>query len=144
MSDLPDEWRAYARLQSRLSRTHSENNRSRAVEAALDTALAAIQIGAPLALHDLERVQRSAERRERHRSRLRMVWRNDNVRNPDAQLASRDELRRIEATIGARDWHLLVHVGLGDTYDEIAVAQRGTSTALRARVLRLRRVLRAA
>lgn len=146
MSELPDEWRAYARLQETLSRTFTENNRSRAMEAALSGALVAMLAGASTTVDDLQRAQRSAERRERNRAALRVIWVNSgaSAADPEPALASLFALRRIKTSVSGGDWDLLYKVAFGHAYDELTVKRRASQAQLRGRVLRLRRLLQAA
>src|SRR5258706_8594852 len=121
MSELPDEWRAYARLQNSLSHTYREDNRSRAMEVALTGALIALGQGADVTADDLQRTERSAARRERNRTRLRLIWANghDCVTDPEPGLTSHFELQSARACVAERDWDLLLRVGLGHAYEEL-------------------------
>jgi hypothetical protein len=139
MSELPRSWSTYLRLQQRLTRKHRVDSEAWGLEAGLNSLA---DKGAP-SDEDVERLVRSASRRARYQNRLRRIYLVPN--NPmgtgeDAVDAVR-KLRFLIRRIGAGDWAILVGVGEGYTYKELAAATGLSAGALRARVLRLRRSL---
>ncbi len=139
MSDVPDHWRAYARLQEKLARSHWVDHSTWGLEAGLNSLLA----GEFPVEEDVDRVISSGSRKERHRARLRRVYLVDegSAENPDAALDARRRLRLVATRVTKDDRRLLRAVGEGYEYGEIAAASHVAPGTLRARVLRLRRRL---
>jgi len=147
MCDLPDQWSSYARLQAELARGHGSDqrtwridDRSWGVEAALSRLVAEeLPVGG-----ELDRTVESASRKERHRRRLRRIHLatggTTGTSVGDA-LDARDGLRRVAERVSAEDSTILRAVGEGHQYKEIGANTKVAPGALRARVLRLRRVL---
>ena len=147
MSDLPDPWSSYGRLQAELAHGHGGDqqtwridDRSWGIEAALTRLLA----DEPPVVSELDRTIQSASRKERHRRRLRRIHLPVNGAtgtSVEGALDARDGLRRIAQLVSAQDSALLRAVGEGHEYKEISANTKLTSGVLRTRVLRLRRTL---
>jgi DNA-directed RNA polymerase specialized sigma24 family protein len=142
MLEFPHPWGAYARLQGELAHRTRVDSRSWGLEAGLNHPLTQFSPDAD----DIERAVQSASRKERHRSTLLRIYPTtvagfgaDVVATVDA----RRRLRRIRARVTPDEWVLLRAVGEGLEYREIADRLKVNPGALRARVLRLRRVLAA-
>jgi hypothetical protein len=134
-------WAAYARAQAELASRQVVDSRYWGLEAGLGTLLAALT-ASPNG-EALDRAVRTESRGERHRTRL---WRihaanAEKPREPESQFNARRQLRALRATVSEADWLLLVAVGEGRDYGEIANVLGATPGSLRVRVLRLRRDL---
>ncbi len=85
ITDLPDPWAVYARLQAELDRRKQVDDRSCGLEAGLNRLLAMrVQ---PLTEEAVSRAVRSESRRERHRAQLRRVHLliGDSVADPEGR-----------------------------------------------------------
>jgi hypothetical protein len=140
----PDQWGAYARLQTVLADKPVVDGHSWGLEAGLDRHLAAL--GEPRDDDDADRAVRSESRRERHRARLRRVYliNLDGAPELDAQLDARRTLYGMRDVLSDADWRLLVAVAEGRAYGELAAVFGASACCLRVRVLRLRREMHAA
>ncbi len=146
MSEIPETWRAYARLQQELAQSHQPedrtwrvNDRSWGLEAALNRFL-----GEPSPLpEDVDRAVRSAERRERHQQQLlrHHLAAEEAGANADGALDARHRLRLIKGQVTPEEWALLRAVAVGYACSEIAAAAAIAAGTLRVRVSRLRRTL---
>ncbi len=143
---LPDPWGAYLRLQSDLKHTTQVNNRSWGLEAGLDAILAAESSDGSLPAPDLPTTIATAERRDRHRARLRRtyapaLW--PAVDQP-AAVEARVELAQVRQLVDVADWQLITNVAMGMDYRTISKDLGATSSSLRIRVMRIRDDLRVA
>lgn len=134
----PQNWGAYARLQTLLADDPVVDGQSWGLEAGLDRHLEAL---GEVSDDDTDRAVRSESRRERHRARLRRIYGIDISvpREVDSQVEARQRLNALRAMLSEADWLLLVAVGEGREYAEIATALGVTVEGLRVRVFRLRR-----
>ncbi len=139
MTGIP--WDQYACLQAELAGNPAVGDRSWGIEAALNRILAGEFGNSPTIDADVKRAVASEQRRERHRAALRCRYLVpiDRSPHPEIQLFARAGLRSAKARTTNTKWRLLLEVGEGHEYAELAVARRTTSGALRAQVFRLRR-----
>jgi DNA-binding NarL/FixJ family response regulator len=139
MNDLPDQWRAYARLQQILARRHQVDDHVWGIEAGLNRFLSED----PPALEDVERTARSASRKERYQKMLRRVHPvvQESPGNPEDTVDARHRLRVVTNLVTPEDLSLLRLVAEGYEYQEIATAKKTAAGTLRARVHRVRRTL---
>lgn len=140
MLELQHPWGAYALLQEHLAHRHYVNDKTWGLEAGMNRLLAGELSGED----DVDRAVRSESRKERHRTQLRRVHLavEDSTEDPENALEARERLRLVEAQVtAAEDWALLLAVGEGHEYEEIATGANVASGTLRSRVLRLRRTL---
>lgn len=158
MTEIPHQWAAYARLQSKLAATSSILS-GRALEEALNVVHQIDFRPEAVAEDDLYRVAANAARQERHRGALRRqaqalaldeataARQNDDgdtstgVSSLDDALHARRELQRLSGCLAEDDWNLLTDVAAGIPYGELATQHSSTSAALRSRVCRLRQVI---
>jgi hypothetical protein len=133
--NLPPPWEAYLRLQSELDAATQVNGRTWGLEAALDATLA----GAALPLN-LPTTVATAERRERHRARLRRTYPSAlwPVVDQPATIEARVELQQIRRLLHSSDWHLISNVAMGIDYRAIGNDLGTTPSSLRVRVMRVR------
>lgn len=138
--ELPQSWDAYARVQDKLDRCDAADDYAWGLEATLNRLLDG------LPPEETARSVSSEGRKERHRARLRRVYLTGHYTSddPESALRVRDILRTIVTLVSAADWALLRSLAEGYEYNEVAAARRTTSGALRTRVSRLRRSLKAA
>jgi hypothetical protein len=139
MSEIPDPWSAYARLQEKLANRNQVDDYTWGLEAGLTRLLTE---NFP-AVRDVERAVESESRKERYRAQLRRIYLNVEAfsEGPENALDARRRLRLIETRVAAEDWALLRAVGDGNHFKEIAIVKKLAPGALRARVFRLRRTL---
>jgi hypothetical protein len=140
MSDLPEPWRAYARLQEQLARTRHVDGDTWGLETALNHILK----GASFATDDLDRTVRSEARKERHRAALRRKYPPEvstGKPTPENPIHARRLLRRARILVTGAQWDLLHAVADGQEYKDLAIVADMAPGALRARVLRMRRTL---
>lgn len=139
MSNTPHPWSTYARLQEKLVRRSSIDDHTWGLEAGLNRLLAQ----EPPAAEDVDRAVRSEGRKERYRTVLRRIHLTvqESAGNQESLFEARQRLRRAAAQVTAEEWVLLRAVGEGYEYKELATTARVAAGTLRARVLRLRRVL---
>jgi hypothetical protein len=141
MMDDPDLWGAYTRLQRDLNDISSINNRTWALESALNALIdAPAADGSPA---DTERIIPSAERRERHRTRLRLIYADDLVPLYDGaeRMEARATLSILRDRLRPNDWTLITSTAAGENYAGIARRSGATAASLRIRALRIRRRL---
>jgi hypothetical protein len=134
---FPPPWDAYMRLQTSLDDITEVNNRSWGIEAGLD----AILTGAA-APANLPTIVATAERRERHRARLRRTFSKTlwPVVDQPAAIEARIVLGQIQRLLPPADWQLISSVASGVNYR--SVASRGaTPGGLRIRVMRIHKRL---
>ena len=145
MVELPHPWNAYASLQTSLRRGCRVDDRSWGTEAAMDRILVSLQDNHPLTSDEIVRAAASERRRERNRTRLRLVHLagSELSPHPENAIAARQELGVARSKLSGGDWSVLRHVAEGYGYGELASAIGGTPERLRVRVLRLRRKLTA-
>lgn len=140
MTNVPPDWDAYLRLQKQLDRKSTLNQHAWGLEAGLHLVLGGVSTE-----DDLGRGVRSACRRERHRARLRLVHleKSELACAPVAVslLQARRSLARLRRQVGVTNFMLICRVAEGHDYRTLSVALGDSPGALRARVLRLRRVL---
>lgn len=141
MTNDPDPWGAYARLQRDLNNISSINNRTWALESALNALIdAAAAAGSPA---ETERIIPTAERRERHRARLRLIYADDLVplRDGVERMEARATLSILRGRLRRDDWTLIASAAAGEDYASIARRTAATAASLRTRALRIRRRL---
>ncbi len=143
---LPPPWHAYMRLQSSLDNTTEVNNRSWGLEAVLD-AIVAEPGASPSSTPTLELATTiaTAERRERHRARLRRTYSRAlwPVVDQPAAIEARVAIAQIRRRLPPADWQLISSVAMGVDYQSIGHGS-ATPGSLRVRVLRIREGLRLA
>jgi hypothetical protein len=142
MADQPPHtWRAYARLQAELSRSHRISGRTWGLEEALNRIVWFESAVTDITAEEIGRAEATGGRRERSRASLRARYLQPaaDASDPGALVEVLEVLDRIEAIAGAPGWGLLCAVAEGREYREIAADMRVTPGSLRARVLRLRR-----
>lgn len=134
---LPDPWEAYLRLQSELKATNQVNNRSWGLEAGLDAILAVAPFAPPA---NLPTGIATAERRERHRARLRRTYQSAlrPLVDQPAVVEARVDIGKIRQLLHASDWKLISSVAMGMDYQEIGKDIGATPSSLRIRVMRIR------
>ena len=133
MSDLPEPWRAYARLQEQLARTRHVDGHTWGLE----TALNQILDGESSAADALERTVRSEARKERHRAALRRKYppaASTRKPTPENPIHARRLLRRALVLVTGAQWDLLRAVADGQQYRDLASVANVAPGALRARV----------
>jgi hypothetical protein len=139
MTDLPEHWRAYARLQEKLDRRQQVDDYAWGLEDGLNRLLEeeSRNIG------EIDRAVRSGSRRERYQQRLRRIYLavEEPVGNPVDTVDARRRLRLVKKAVTPEDWSLLNARGEGYDYEEIATSKKMSAGTLRARVHRLRRTL---
>lgn len=140
-----DLWKAYQRLQEQLDAAPRVNNRTWAIEVALDGILASMADGNAHAAGKLETQVSSAERRERHRQALRARFlhpattlRIDLDEVVDARLA----FRKLWRGTRKKDRPLLQAIAQEFEPSEIAARTDIKPAAVRVRIFRLRAKLK--
>jgi hypothetical protein len=138
---LPHPWDAYLRLQSTLHKTTEMNDRSWGLEAGLEAILAAAALPP-----NLPTSIATAERRERHRARLRRTYPSAlwPVVDQPAATEARVELAQVRRLLQSADWKLISSVAVGMDYQSVGEEIGETPGNLRVRVLRIRENLRLA
>lgn len=141
MSELNDRWVAYADLQAELAKREQVDGVNWGLEAALMQLLRSST--AKSTTDDLERTARSERRRERYRARLRAINLSKDSLTDDfeAGIDARRGLSAVRRHVSPGEWSLLVTIGGGANYGEIAADLDASSGCLRVRVMRLRREL---
>jgi len=139
MSDLPDQWREYARLQEKLAKRQQVDDYTWGLEAGLNRS---ISKDLPAA-EEVVRAVKSASRKERYQEQLRHIHLADqeSAKSPVDVVEARRRLRVITNLVTPEEFALLRAVGEGYAYKEFAAIQKTAPSALRTRVLRLRRNL---
>jgi hypothetical protein len=134
---LPPPWDAYLRLQTSLDDITKVNNRSWGIEAGLDAILAGAGVPGSLLT-----TMATAERRERHRARLRRTFSTAlrPVVDQPARIEARIALGQIQRLLSLSDWQLISSVAAGLDYASLAISGARTG-GLRVRVMRLRESL---
>lgn len=141
MTNDPDPWGAYTRLQRDLNGISSVKNRTWALESALNAVIeAAPAAGSP---DNTERIIATAERRERHRARLRRIYVLDLAPPPTRAegMEARATLSILHDRLKREDWTLITSVATGEDYGAVAKRTGTTAASLRIRTLRIRRAL---
>jgi len=145
MANIPQPWRAYACLQSKLSGSVAIDYRSWGVEAGLNLLLKADPaLNAPDEA-ELARARSTAARRERSRARWRALRLTPTVQTsvePDPGLEARGDLQILRERTTRDEWELLCGVAAGHEYADLASSRAATVGALRVTVTRLRARLR--
>lgn len=141
MSDLPEPWATYARLQGALMRRDRVDDVAWGIEAGLTRCLD--QTTSP---EDVRRSVAAESRRERHHQRLRRVHlsEDDVVLDCESAVIAAERLERAHAAVSEADWELLRNFANGRSYGELAATYLSTPGALRIRVMRIRLKLRVA
>ena len=139
MSEIPDSWSAYARLQEKLADRNHVDDYTWGLEAGLNRLLTD---DFPV-VRDVERAIQSESRKERYRYQLRRIHLNAeaSAEGPENALDARRRLRFMETRVTVEDWALLRAVGDGHHFKQIAIVKKLAPGALRARIFRLRRTL---
>lgn len=143
--DLPQRWRAYARLQQQLSRNTRLGHWAWGLEAGLNFLLNPDNDESE---SELRRAVATAERRHRNR---RVVLRRyyagvdeeehaEQSRLPEAVDAD-NVLSTIRSRVAELDWFALVAVAEGCPYGDVALTLAVSAGTLRVRILRLRKHL---
>jgi len=146
MADLPQPWRAYARLQIELSDNGKLDARYWGAEAGLNHFLIADPDSAPRPDAEIARARSAGTRRERSRSRWRAVHLEPFIQaaaDPEPGLAARRELHDLRSRMTSDEWALLCGLAMGHEYAELAQSRGSNSGALRLTALRLRNRLKA-
>lgn len=138
---IPHAWDVYRRLQEQLARKCHVDDQSWGLEGALNRFL--VRPEELLTQEQVARAVGSQCRRERYRRELvrGLPAQEDPRGTPDGAIDARRHLRLIKNQVSRRDWALLLAVGEGRGYKEIASVTKVTTGTLRVRVLRLRRAL---
>jgi hypothetical protein len=141
MSDVPDSWGQYYRLQTKLLHKTHVDDYAWGLEAGLSHLLTAN--GSPALEDAAERAVASRARRERNRLHLLRAHADDRDGShrdvSEASVDAKRHLRAIRARVGRENWRLLQAVADGYEYSELALLFGAAPGALRARVLRVRR-----
>ncbi len=141
MNDISPTWNSYARLQAELRKNTLVSKASWATEEAMDHLLDLFGEGKESSLDEIGRAKASALRRYRHRNRLTQL-KNFSPEQRDVSIGShleaRAELRALQDKSNGEDFSLLVRLGVGFDYAEIAADTGMTTGNLRQRVLRTR------
>jgi hypothetical protein len=133
----------YASLQDNLRRQQRVGDRSWGTEAGMAHILNAPADSPPMP-HEVAQVVASERRRERyHDCRREPMPENVATPHPEGALHARHALSVIQRNVGDRNWQLLTAAAIGTDYEEIARTTHTRAGALRTKVLRLRRELRA-
>jgi len=146
MADLPQPWRAYARLQIELSDNGKLDARYWGAEAGLNHFLVADPDSAPRPDAEIARARSAGARRERSRSRWRAVHLEPFVQtavDPEPGLAARRELRSLCSLTTPDEWALLCGLAIGHEYADLAQSRGSNPGASRLAALRLRNRLKA-
>lgn len=144
MVDLPDQWRAYARLQLELARTSRVNGQSWGGEAALTRLLTSHQDNQAPSDEYVSRAVATARRRERHRGVLRLVHSCEErlSPSPEDEFITKSSLTAIASQVTEEEWSILSKLADGRDYTAIAASLTGSTVGgLRVRVTRLRKRL---
>lgn len=140
MTELTYPWDAYLRLQTELSQKHDIDHRGWALESALNYLLSN-----PPPPDEVNRSVETAERRERYRAALQRKtlppaeFVEDHSESVHAKMAL-DDMRKI---VSREDWNILLSLGMGREYSDIARATGENAGQLRVRVMRFRRAMKA-
>ena len=151
MSELPPPWNEYARHQAKLASRRRVDGTSWGLEAGLNRLLSKkddeeqSQKERRLSEEDVDRIIQNESRNERYRAGLRKVYLTpvDTMNNVENALDARHQLQALQEQVSASDWDLLLAVGVGHEYEELAKARGVTSGSLRVRLLRHRTKLNA-
>jgi DNA-binding NarL/FixJ family response regulator len=140
MMQLPHPWEAYARLQEQLAGRIQVDDLAWGLEAGLNRLLES------LPPDEITQTVQSASRKERYQAALRRanlaLEDGSGASDPDGALDARELLDNLQTRVTPTEWGLLRAIGEGYEYEELAVVEEATPGALRARVFRLRRLLR--
>jgi hypothetical protein len=141
MNDLPEKWRAYARVQSRLARRRCLNSVAWGDEQSLNQELDALASGES---SDAELNARSAARRERARNAARRdLPPGATVPSPPQVHEAYEDLSEIQGIVTPRELVLLMGAALGCSGSELArQVPRCTIASARKIVSRARAKLR--
>jgi DNA-binding NarL/FixJ family response regulator len=142
--EFPDPWGEYARLQAISAHTFTVDSNSWGLEEEMNSLLDDPTSLSPAKATRLKRFGKTAARRERFRSRLREVHKNDLAPvpvNTVAQLEARQTLQQIETKVSPKQWAVLSAVGQGYSHGEIALERSVSAGAIRLQVVRLRQQL---
>lgn len=138
--DDPDScWEEYTRLQEKLDRRRAADSISWGLEGSMNRLLDR------LPAVPVRKLVASETRKQRYRARLQgLAAANQRQAHVDSPLAadSKDALEAVRLNCAPNDWRILRAVGEGFTYREISVFSSVGESALRVRVLRLRKKLR--
>lgn len=137
MADIPQHWRDYMRLQTRLSQTKIVDSSSWGREAALNALLQDQQKITP----DVDKIEASAARRERNHKHIDLHYlfpSSHAFTLTEPAIHATIQLSQIRAKTLARDWKLLLDIGCGAKYSELSGKFGRTVGAVRVRVNRLR------
>lgn len=143
MADLPPPWGQYAHLQAELGQRHQVDNQTWGKEAAMNRMLQTmVATDRPcITPDDTDRAEASARRRERRRLNLRLAYLSAPEADgspPEEALTAKQLLKAVQAHLPSADWSLLVWIGQGYDYAELAAGLNVSQGSLRVRVSRLR------
>lgn len=141
MKKLADGWNEYYHTQSELIESHSVNDINWGKEHALDRIVDDMQNGAPPQRSNVERYIRTGDRRNRHRRSILRKRRALLEEYPQDVMQSYEAallLRELFEKIGRRELEVVLQVGSGHSYRDLAVYYGVSVLALRQRVSRTR------
>jgi hypothetical protein len=143
---LPPRWDAYMRLQSELDGIAQVNNRTWGLEAGLDAILLDAPGDGAASNSNLPTTIATAERRERHRARLRRTyeWSLMPMVDQPKVIEARVEIGKVRRLLPPFDWRLISSVAMDMDYRAIGEDVGATANSLRIRVMRIRDSLRRA
>lgn len=144
MAELPQHWRAYARVQTKLSNRARLDDRSWGLEEALDRFILGDPATDPISAVDMDRAYASRSRRERSQSRRRAILLAPFVQtgsDPEAALLAREELRIVSLEATSDEFSLLLNLADGAEYSDLAAVRAVSVVALRASAFRIRKRL---
>jgi DNA-binding NarL/FixJ family response regulator len=121
-ADAP--WAAYARVRA-LADSDYLSNQARAADKALETILDMIEDGQAISPQQVDNLLRNRARTQRQQCKL--LGRHAHLlcgvaANESDRLEARSELARHQGRCSRQEWRLLVTIGLGYTYGNIAKA----------------------
>lgn len=117
-----DPWAEYARLQ-KIAGSPTLNDKAWAIDEALDAILDKIETGQPLLRHQADNLV--INRAAKFRRRRACLNKNTDVLvasspSEESRLLARCHLSPCAGNCSIRDWKILVSIGLGETYNDIA------------------------
>jgi hypothetical protein len=141
MSDIPESWRPYARLQTSTTRRKRVDDQSWGMEAGLDHFLNLQKLNLPPSEQNLsvERAIANGRARERYRNRLRSRFLiEEETVDPVPILDQRERLYRLFLGLDRIDQKILSATAIGCDSEEISISVVMKPAAVRKRIDRLR------
>ena len=135
-----DRWAEYARLQQ-IADSSVLSGQTWAAEEGLDTILDKIEQRQAVTARQADNllINRAAKRRHRRRLLARQAHLfADTAANENARLDARSELDRHRSRCTAREWRVLVSVGVGDDFSSIATIEHVPVSTVKTWVRRVR------